>query len=389
MVALNHPGQGSTNWYTPVDSNWTTIEQSLDQAICEGRLSLSNSVPAPITDILAATTLYYLPYKGNRISLYTGSTWQIYTIPSAGSGATSLSLSGLSASTTYDVFLYSNAGTLTLDKLAWTSVTATNSPAAGSNVTINLSNTSGVAVGSLVSIVDGARNSSTGLFNQETARVNTVNANTSIVVDTLFNSYTTPSVTYRSAVQDGILVKPGDATRRFLGTIRTTSTAGQCEDSQLRRFVCNYYNRIARKLFSCPGYANNSAPNTWSTTSGSWVEVNGGTGSKIEFLANGEDTVFYSLSVSGYASNNNTVYGGVGEDSSSSPALGSQANVPNATYQDNVILSKPYLPTEGYHYLDILVMTSAFTITITLDMGNVGSAAADIPSTYIVAQVSA
>ena len=48
--------------------------------------------------------------------------------------------------------------------------------------------------------------------------------------------------------QDGIFVKSGDATRRYLGTIRTNPTPGQCADSETRRFVWNYYNRVVRGM---------------------------------------------------------------------------------------------------------------------------------------------
>jgi hypothetical protein len=351
MVQLNHPAQGNTNWFTPVDQNWTTLEQSLDQAICEGRLSLSGSVALPMTDVTAATTLYYIPYKGDRISLYTGSTWQINSIPSAGSGATSLSLSGLTASTNYDIFLYNNSGTLTLDKLIWTSVTASNNPAAGSNVTINVSNTSGVVVGSLVTLLNSARNSTTGLFNIETARVNAVSANTSITVDTLINSYTTPTVTYRMASQDGILVKPGDSTRRYLGTIRITSTAGQCEDSQVRRFVSNYYNRVPRSLFVCPDYSS-SVSNTYTTASTTYVQCNGGTNATVEFVSTGEDATQYLMQLNGQNSMASQWRIGVGEDSTSGPTSGAQTL---GSGHSAPACGRTAIFTAGYHYLTMLI----------------------------------
>ena len=47
--------------------------------------------------------------------------------------------------------------------------------------------------------------------------------------------------------QDGVLVAAGDATRRYLGTIRT-SGVGACEDSVQRRFIWNMYHRVARHL---------------------------------------------------------------------------------------------------------------------------------------------
>jgi hypothetical protein len=47
------------------------------------------------------------------------------------------------------------------------------------------------------------------------------------------------------ALQDGVLVKSGTTTRKYLGTFRTTSTT-TTEDSLVKRFVWNYYNRKPR-----------------------------------------------------------------------------------------------------------------------------------------------
>jgi hypothetical protein len=56
--------------------------------------------------------------------------------------------------------------------------------------------------------------------------------------------------------QDGILVKSGAGTRRYLGTLRATGT-NTTEDSLRQRFVWNYYNQVPRGL-----YVNNTA-STW------------------------------------------------------------------------------------------------------------------------------
>jgi hypothetical protein len=48
--------------------------------------------------------------------------------------------------------------------------------------------------------------------------------------------------------QDGVWVKTGDPTRRWMGTISTTATAGQCEDSLAKRYVWNAQNRVPRPL---------------------------------------------------------------------------------------------------------------------------------------------
>jgi hypothetical protein len=42
---------------------------------------------------------------------------------------------------------------------------------------------------------------------------------------------------------NGVLVKSGDPTRRYIGTGRTTGTSGQCANSVTRRLLWNYYNR--------------------------------------------------------------------------------------------------------------------------------------------------
>ncbi len=47
------------------------------------------------------------------------------------------------------------------------------------------------------------------------------------------------------AYQDGVLVKSGTTTRRYLGSFRTVASS-QTEDSTARRFLFNYYHRILR-----------------------------------------------------------------------------------------------------------------------------------------------
>lgn len=73
-------------------------------------------------------------------------------------------------------------------------------------------------------------------------------------------------------LQDGRYCKSGDKTRLFLGTFYTTSTT-TTEDSAVKRFVWNAYNRITRTLLkqdstgswtyagTTPRYANNSSAN--------------------------------------------------------------------------------------------------------------------------------
>ena len=94
----------------------STVTGGVTPGVCEGRLTLSSSLPTPPTDVTAATTLYFLPITGNQIALYISSAWTAKTIPDAG---VSISIPS-TTDTNYDVFIYDNTGTLTLDLTAWT-----------------------------------------------------------------------------------------------------------------------------------------------------------------------------------------------------------------------------------------------------------------------------
>lgn len=49
-------------------------------------------------------------------------------------------------------------------------------------------------------------------------------------------------------LQDGVLVKSGATTRRYIGTIYLNASK-QCYDAKLSRWVWNYYNRVDRQLY--------------------------------------------------------------------------------------------------------------------------------------------
>jgi len=162
--------------------NTDTSVAILQAPIAQGRLTLASGDPNPGTDQTAATTLYYAPFNGgNAISLYNAAAgrWDLYSFTER-----SLSLTGLAADTNFDIFLYDDTGTLTLEAVAWSDSTAGGS-----------------------------------------ARASAISR------------------------RNGVWVKTSDD-RRYLGTIRTTGTTGQCEDSLLRRFVWNVQNQVMRPLFT-------------------------------------------------------------------------------------------------------------------------------------------
>jgi len=101
---------------------------------------------------------------------------------------------------------------------------------------------------------------------------------------TAWSSDTSRSVAL--AVQQGVYVKTGAPTYRYLGTIRTGDVAGESEDSLLRRYVWNYYNRVQRRM-QC---IDTTTTHTYNTAS--LRAFNGNTNNRVEFVMGVlEDTV--------------------------------------------------------------------------------------------------
>src|SRR5437899_2723242 len=194
--------------------------------ICDGRMTLTTATGVTTADVTAATTVYFTPYKGNRIALYDGSNWNLYTFSEI-----SLALGSDAANTNYDLFAYNSSGTVTLERLAWTN---------------------------------------------DTTRATAL------------------------ALQDGIYVKSGTTTRRYLGTYRTAGSAGQTEESAAKRFVWNYYNRVQRALVV------RDATATWTYTTATYRQANASSANQVAVVVGVNETLvnrtaYHSASNSGAA----------------------------------------------------------------------------------------
>jgi hypothetical protein len=115
LYAIDDPGGTPT-------SVKVTVRRLLGQmlpSIPEGRLTLESGVPLSTSDQTAKTSVYYTPYLGKRVSLYDGTRWRLYEFSEV-----TLALGTITDAKNYDVFLYDNAGTLTLElSAAWTNDT--------------------------------------------------------------------------------------------------------------------------------------------------------------------------------------------------------------------------------------------------------------------------
>jgi hypothetical protein len=244
-----------------------------------GRLTLETAVPVSLSDQTAKTTIYFTPYLGNQIGLYSGTAWAALSFSEV-----SLALGTLTANTNYDVFAYNNAGTLALELSAsWTS--------------------------------DIAR------------------------ADAL-------------TLQDGVYVKSGAPTRRYLGSFRTVS-ATTTEDSVVNRFVFNYYNRVPRKLFK--------EEVTQHTYNGNYRQWNNNPANQVCFLwGQAENALWgtlyhHSNSVAGYC------IGAAGLDSTTVAI--NEANIIYFLPSGGLSSSAGFgvLPVLGYHRLCMLQSTLALS----------------------------
>lgn len=227
-------------------------------SICEGRLTLTTGTPITTTDVTAAGTVYFTPFRGNYIGLYSGSAWELKTFSEL-----SISLSGLLPHSLHDVFIYNNSGTPTLELTAWTAG-ATGAITGATNATpiVITSTAHGLSTGDVVTISGvGGNTAANGTFRitntgADTFSLQTLAAGGANVAGS--GAYTSSGNWYKAnysgtratalTTQDGIYVKTGATTRRYLGTIRITSTAGQCEDSSSRCLISNYYHPVVRRL---------------------------------------------------------------------------------------------------------------------------------------------
>lgn len=267
--------QGFAGGYTPLNR------------VVDGRLTLTSLTPVTTADVTGATTIYFTPYKGNSIALYTGTNWKMYQFSEI-----SLALGTLTNALPYDVFIYDNAGTLTLEFTAWTNDTT-----------------------------------------RATALV----------------------------LQNGVYVKTGATTRRYLGTFRTTSTTttedsyGGAHQAGGKRFLWNAYNRVQRHI----GVIDTT--DNWSYTTATFRQANGNAGNQVACVIGLSEDLVSAMARSGYANNSVTAAfsNGIGIDS---------VNTNSALVLGGAILATGYAiaPAEykgylsvGYHYIAWLEISQA------------------------------
>lgn len=270
---------GTTYYLNATSSTACSYHTTLANAEAgTSKVDLTASITAEIRPFgVQSTTIRFTPYNGNLISIYDGTRWKLYAFSEL-----SLALGTLTSGKPYDVFIYDNSGTLTLEFLVWTNDTT-----------------------------------------RATALV----------------------------LQDGIYVKTGATTRRYLGTFYTISTT-VTEDSFTKRVLWNMYNREWRTMGVRAADAS-----SWTYNSTTWHAANGGdTSLRLQFLIGvAGQVVMGDIRANASAAGIYNPFVSFGEDSTSAPI----ASVSYPYGEDSItitgfyVLCVPHLeraPAAGFHY---------------------------------------
>ena len=162
------------------------------------------------------------------------------------------------------------------------------------------------------------------------------------------------------AYQDGVLVKSGAATRRYLGTFFTSAT-GETDDSISKRYLENYYNQVDRPLWGTYSTARTRASATYG-------EMN----SEIQFkfvVGVSENPIQFSAVGSAYNASGN--YGcniGIGINSTSAATAGLEcgtllAIISSGTYTGQIAINNAVYAAVGYSYATLISATAGGTLT--------------------------
>jgi len=147
------------------------------------------------------------------------------------------------------------------------------------------------------------------------------NSSGTVTIETLVWTNATTRAT-ALAYQNGVLVKSGATTRRYLGTIYINSTGGQTDDTVRQRFVWNYYNRVDRQ------WNRQETSTTWVYTLATVRQANGSATNQVEMVCGVlEDTVDVMCIGSSYNTGPNVKrWVGIGEDVTTAGAATGQVS---------------------------------------------------------------
>lgn len=165
------------------------------------------------------------------------------------------------------------------------------------------------------------------------------------------------------AQQDGVWVKSSDHSRRYVGTIYTTSTT-TTEDSRSKRFVWNLYNQISKYLYAT------ETTSSWTYGTATWRSANGNAANCFEVIFGLNSDVSVKTYTMSQTSGSTTAATGVGVDSTTVNSTitfggtsGTSGTNDHAAYYD------AYLAL-GYHKINWIEYASGGTATFFSNSSN-------------------
>lgn len=170
------------------------------------------------------------------------------------------------------------------------------------------------------------------------------------------------------ATVSGIYVKNGDSTRRYIGSFRTTGVSGQTEDSAAKRFVWNYYDRVARSVIRT------ESTSSWNYTTATWRQANANTANQVDILVGvAEDAI--GLSLIAEVTNNTPVQVAIAiaQDSTTNP--GGVFSNPQTLSTGSLLGVSAYfstIPSVGRHFFAWLEISAAAGTTTWRSNNNQG-----------------
>lgn len=151
-------------------------------------------------------------------------------------------------------------------------------------------------------------------------------------------------------LQNGVYVKSGATTNRYLGSFRTTASLGQTEDSKANRLVWNYIQRVPRQLSVF------ETTNSWNYTTATWRQANGAAANQFGIVvgvAEGPIRITLLVGFSHSAGGVRAIVA-IGEDSTSatpSVTKGSWGSIaPSGTLYQQIMATFMTIPAVGYHF---------------------------------------
>lgn len=170
---------------------------------------------------------------------------------------------------------------------------------------------------------------------------------------------------------NGRWTKSGDSTRLYVGSFRTTGTSGQTEDSAVKRYVWNAYQRRRRGLFVADSTA------SWNYTTATYRQFDGSTANQVDVVI-GLAEAALDLTVASTAQNGTA--GGVqasiaiGEDSTSTATttgyVGGSTQLTTTNQNVPIVGRLVRTPAVGRHYYAALEKSTATGTTSWLGGGN-------------------